>query len=196
MCRRVSMAALVLMLCVTPAAWAGPEDEIRAIFDRFVVAQNAHDLSAVRDLLWNSTRFLWVTRGAPIWGREAALKRFEVLYQGTWQLQPNPAELHITMLSTDAGQLYVPILVTSGPAGQTGQATRILMNQTIVRTPAGWKVANIVPVPVLTQAASTYSPIATAGQTARVAADTASDSDGPTLWVQGRALRGKVRGQQ
>ncbi len=164
MCRRVSIVTLALMLCLTSAAWAGPEDEIRALFDRFVVAQNAHDLSAVRDLLWDSTRFLWITRGAPIWGREAALKRFEVLYQGTWHLQPNPAELHVTLLSNDAGQLYVPILVTSGPAGQPGQSTRSLMNQTVVRTPAGWKVANIVPVPVLIQAASTHSPSVAIGR--------------------------------
>jgi hypothetical protein len=33
------------------------------------------------------------------------------------------------------------------------------MNQTIVRTPAGWKVANIVPVPILVQAASARPPV-------------------------------------
>jgi ketosteroid isomerase-like protein len=159
MCRRVSMAALLLMLCLTPVAWAGPEDEIRTVFDRFVVAQNAHDLRAVRDLLWDSARFLWITRGAPIWGREAALKRFEALYQGTWRLEPSLAELKVTMLGNDAGQVYVPILFTSGPAGRPVQSTRVLMNQAVIRTPAGWKVANIVPIPVLVQAASTHAPI-------------------------------------
>jgi hypothetical protein len=63
------------------------------------------------------------------------------------------------MLSNSAGQLYVPILFTSGPAGQPVQSTRVLMNQTIVRTPAGWKVANIVPVPILVQAASARPPV-------------------------------------
>ena len=60
--RYVFLAWLSLALSVAPAAWAGPEDEIRALFERFVAAQNAHDLSAVRDLLWDSARFLWVTR--------------------------------------------------------------------------------------------------------------------------------------
>ncbi len=83
--RYVFLALLLLVLSVAPAAWAGPEDEIRTLFDRFVAAQNAHDLSAVRGLLWDSARFLRVTRGTPIWGREAALKRFEALYQGTWR---------------------------------------------------------------------------------------------------------------
>ena len=154
MSRRLSMVTLALLLLVTPAAWAEPEEEIRAVFGRFVAAQNAHDLGALRDLLWDSTRFLWITHGVPVWGREAALKRFEAVYQGTWRLEPSLAELHVTMLSNSAGQLYVPILFTSGAAGQPSQSTRVLMNQTIVRTPAGWKVANVVPVPILVQAAS------------------------------------------
>jgi ketosteroid isomerase-like protein len=163
MSRRVSMITLALILFVTPfvtpAPSAEPEEEIRAVFGRFVAAQNAHDLGATRDLLWDSTRFLWITRGVPVWGREAALKRFEAVYQGTWRLEPSLAELHVTMLSNSAGQLYVPILFTSGPAGQPVQSTHVLMNQTIVRTPAGWKVANIVPVPILVQAASARPPI-------------------------------------
>ncbi len=99
--RYVFLAVLSLALSVAPAAWAGPEDEIRALFERVVAAQNAHDLSAVGDLLWDSARFLWVTRGTPIWGREAGLKRFEALYHGTWHLEPNAAELQVTMLSSD-----------------------------------------------------------------------------------------------
>ena len=140
------------MLPGAPAAWAGPEDEIRTLFDRFVAAQNAHDLSAVRGLLWDSARFLWVTRGTPIWGREAGLKRFKALYQGTWR-RGDAAELHVTMLSNDVAQLYVPIVFTIGPAGQAAPTTRFLMNQTIIKTPAGWKVASILPIPVPVQAA-------------------------------------------
>ncbi len=151
--RSVVLAWLLLVLPVAPAAWAGPEDEIRTLFDRFVTAQNAHDLSAVRGLLWDSARFLWVTRGTPIWGREAALKRFEALYQGTWRLEANAAELRVTMLSHDVAQLYVPIVFTIGPPGQPAQTTRFLMNQTIIKTPAGWKVASILPIPVPVQAA-------------------------------------------
>jgi hypothetical protein len=30
-------------------AFAGLDDEVKATFDRFVAAQNAHDVSAVRD---------------------------------------------------------------------------------------------------------------------------------------------------
>ena len=37
-------------------AFAGVNDEVRATFDRFVAAQNAHDVSAVRDLLVDNSR--------------------------------------------------------------------------------------------------------------------------------------------
>ena len=151
--RYVFLALLLVVLSVAPAAWAGPGDKIRTLFDRFVAAQNAHDLSAVRGLLWNSARFLWVARGTLIWGREAGLKRFEALYQGTWRLEANAAELHVTMLSNDVAQLYVPVVFTIGPPGQPAQTTRFLMNQTIIKTPAGWKVASILPIPVPVQAA-------------------------------------------
>ena len=50
------------------SAKALPEDDVRAAFDQFVIAQNAHDAAAVRELLLDSPSFLWVTRGAPIWG--------------------------------------------------------------------------------------------------------------------------------
>jgi len=41
-------AALTAMsLMITSAAAGTPEDEVRAIFDRFVAAQNAHDIKAV-----------------------------------------------------------------------------------------------------------------------------------------------------
>ena len=151
--RYVFLALLLLVLPVVPAAWAGPEDEIRTLFDWFVAAQSAHDLSAVRGLLWDSARFLWVTRRTPICGREAGFKRFEVPYQGTWRLEANSAELRVTMLSNEVGQLYVPIVFTIGPPGQPAQTTRFLMNQTIIKTPAGWKVASILPIPVPVQAA-------------------------------------------
>ncbi len=118
--------------------WA--RDKIRTLFDRLVAAQNAHDLSVVRGLLWNSARFLWVARGTLIWGREAGLKRFEALYQGTWRLEANAAELHVTMLSHDVAQLYVPVVFTIGPPGQPAQTTRFLVNQTITKTYVSWRL--------------------------------------------------------
>jgi hypothetical protein len=81
-------------------------------------------------------------------GREAALKRFEALYQGTWSLDPKTDELKILELQPGVAQLYVPITFMIAPAGQTAQPARFLMNQTLVKTPEGWKVSSILPIPV------------------------------------------------
>jgi ketosteroid isomerase-like protein len=143
---RIALAT-VLMLCAG-SVQAGTEDEVKAQFSKFVAAQNAHDLKAVTDTLLDSPQFLWITRGAPIWGREAALKRFEALYQGTWSLDPKTDELKILELQPGVAQLYVPITFMIAPAGQTAQPARFLMNQTLVKTPEGWKVSSILPIPV------------------------------------------------
>jgi hypothetical protein len=54
---------------------SGTEDEVKALFAKFVAAQNAHDLKSVGELLQDSPQFLLVSRGVPFWGRDAALKR-------------------------------------------------------------------------------------------------------------------------
>jgi len=136
----------LLLMGLASTTWSAPEDDIRLAFARFVTAQNAHDLKVVEELLLDSPQFLWITRGTPIWGREAALTRFQSLYQGTWQLEPVIAELRIMTLSDSVAQLYVPIVFTIGPPGQVAQPTRFLMNQVLVKTPQGWKVSSILPI--------------------------------------------------
>lgn len=143
----LAMLAAVLTM-PTGHALAGAEDDIKAAFDRFVAAQNAHDISAVRDLLLDSPNFLWVTRGAPIWGRDAALKRFETLYQATWKLSPDTSNLKVVLLTDTTAQLFVPIMFNIGPVGQPAPDAPFLMNQTLVKTAAGWRIANILPIPV------------------------------------------------
>jgi ketosteroid isomerase-like protein len=147
--RTGSYTALVAALMIfSGSVRAGTEDEVKAQFSKFVAAQNAHDLKTVGDILLDSPEFLWITRGAPIWSREAALKRFEALYQGTWSLDPKTDELKVIEIQPGVAQLYVPVTFMIAPAGQTAQPTRLLMNQILVRTPEGWKISSILPIPV------------------------------------------------
>jgi ketosteroid isomerase-like protein len=132
---------------IKPAV-AAPEDEVRSTFDRFVAAQNAHDLKAVESLLLGSPDFLWVTRGAPVWGQDAALKRFATLYEGTWRLDPEPASLKVIMIGEDVAQVYVQMMFTIGAASQPSQQVKFLMNQVLVKTQSGWRVSSILPIPV------------------------------------------------
>jgi uncharacterized protein (TIGR02246 family) len=127
---------------------AAPEDEVKVVFERFVAAQNAHDVREVGALLLDAPHCLWITRGAPIWGHEAALKRFEALYQGTWRLEPDMSALRVMMLGDTSAQVYVSIVFTIGAPGQAAQTTRFLMNQVLVKTSGGWRVSSILPIPV------------------------------------------------
>jgi len=145
---RCVVFVLALAGAMSPAAKAAPADDVTAVFNRFVAAQNAHDVKAVSDLLWDSPNFLWVTRGTAVYGRDEALKRFTALYAGTWSLAPVAGELRVAMLAADTAQIYVPIDFTMGAAGATPAVSRFLMNQTLVRTARGWVVASILPSPV------------------------------------------------
>ena len=98
---RCLLTALALVATSGPSM-AAPQDEVRAVFDRFVAAQNTHDIKAVGAVLTDSQDFLWITRGAPVWGTDAALKRFAALYEGTWKLEPDAAHLRIVMLTVMA----------------------------------------------------------------------------------------------
>ena len=140
-------AALVALSLIGRPIAAAPEDDVVTTFERFVAAQNEHDPRAVEALLLDSPDLLWITRGTPIWGSQAAMERFATLYRGTWQLAPESESLKVMMLGADAAQLFVPIVFTIGPAGETGEPARFLMNQVLVRTEAGWKISSILPIP-------------------------------------------------
>ncbi len=149
--RWVGCVALLLMFFMIRSAVAAPEDEVRATFDRFVAAQNAHDVKAVESLLLRSPHFLWITRGTPVWGQDAALKRFASLYEGTWRLDAEASGMKVMMIGDGAAQIYIPINFTIGAPGQPPQPMRFLMNMVLANTPGGWKVSSILPVPAPAQ---------------------------------------------
>jgi hypothetical protein len=56
--------------------------------------------------------------------------------------------LKVVLLSDTTAQLYVPIMFNIGPPGQPAPDAPFLMNQTLVKTAAGWRIANILPIPL------------------------------------------------
>jgi ketosteroid isomerase-like protein len=141
-------AAAMMLLAAAGAPRAGTEDDVKALFGKFIAAQNAHDVKAVGEILLDSPQFFWITRNTPIWGHDAALKRFEENYKGTWLLEPKFDEVKVTELSPEAAQLFVPAVFTIAPAGQTAQPRNFLLTQIYVRTNSGWRLATILPFPV------------------------------------------------
>jgi hypothetical protein len=68
------------------------------------------------------------------------------LYQGTWSLDAKTDELRVIELQPGVAQIYVPMIFMIAPAGQTALSARFLMNQVVVKTADGWKVASILPI--------------------------------------------------
>ena len=75
------------------------------------------------------------------------MKRFEPLYQGTWRLSPDTPNLKVIVLNDTTAQLFVPATFNIGPAGQPARDELFLMNQTLVKTSARWRIASILPIP-------------------------------------------------
>jgi hypothetical protein len=88
------------------------------------------------------------SRWREFWGRDAALKRFEQFYQGTWSLEPKVDEIKVTELSPGVVQLLAPTVFRIAPPGQTAAPTLILLSHIYVRTDAGWKLVSIFPIVV------------------------------------------------
>jgi uncharacterized protein (TIGR02246 family) len=142
----VAFVLLALTLLTTGAAQAGTEDEVKAVFAKFAAAQNAHDLKAVGEILQESPEMFWITRGQVYWGRDAALKRFEEYYRGTWELEPKANEIKVIELSPGVAQLFAPTTFRIAPPGQVAQPSFFLLNQIYVKESSGWKLASIFPI--------------------------------------------------
>ena len=123
------------------------EDELRSFFSRFVTAQNAHDVRSLRNCLIDSPDFLWIRQGAAVWGRDSAMKRFELLYQGTWKIDMKLNEIKVVWLKEDVAEIHVPTFFTHGLPGQAPETSKVLMHQLVVYTHDGWKIASILPIP-------------------------------------------------
>src|SRR5262245_54078338 len=145
---RIAVVAMLPLLAATGSAWAGAEDDVLAVFRKFIAAQNAHDLNAAGEILQDSPQFLWITRGTAVWRRDAALKQFEASYKGTWLLEPKFDEVKVNEVSPGVVRVMAPSIFTIGPPGKTAEPRRFLLTQFYVMTPTGWKLSTIVPYAV------------------------------------------------
>jgi hypothetical protein len=146
--KNVVLTALVLIsVSLGGRASAEPnEAEARALFTRFVAAQNAHDVNQVKSMLWTSPQMLFFSRGTEARGAEAASDRFKEYYQGTWHLEPDMSKFHVAAISNDVMQILVPIVFTRGLPGTQPQSDTFLISQTFVRDAHGWQIASILPI--------------------------------------------------
>jgi len=137
---------VALTMTATLARAASMEEEVRAVFDKYIATQNSHDLKALRNLLADTPDLLWISRGKPIWGREAALKSLEERYKGTWHIDVDRKELRVISVSRRVAQVYAPTQLTVGDPGVEPARNRVYINLMMVKKPDGWQITSILPI--------------------------------------------------
>ena len=138
---RLAVAA-VLMFGLAGKARADTqiEIEVKALYERFVSVQNARDLAGVREVLWDSPNFVWISDGKPFWGREALIERMGAFQKADiWTATPDRARARVVEVSPLSAVLFQPLQLTLGPRGGP-RTIAFLVNVLCVRTPEGWRV--------------------------------------------------------
>ena len=113
----VKTACLFIIMAIALGAHASAatnEAEARVLFIEFVAVQNGHSVSGVKALLWDSPGTLLLARGVEIRGPGAIADRFQEYYAGTWHVEPDMSQFHVTSISKDVMQFLVPVVFTRG----------------------------------------------------------------------------------
>jgi uncharacterized protein (TIGR02246 family) len=139
-----TVGATVLLVSAN-IALADTADEVKAAYRHFVEVQNAHDISGLAEILSDSPDVLFASGGAPIWGREALLKRFETLYRGTLHFDPHYDDVKVDSLAPAVARLVVPVVFLVAPPGQPAQPKDFFVTQVWVKVNGAWKLTIIVP---------------------------------------------------
>ena len=104
-------------LAVLPArpAVAASGGELVDTYKRFVTAQNANDLATVRELFTETPRFLWVSDGQSVWGRDAAIERMGLFRQSeVWQVTPDLDSAVTVTLDERTAYLHLSLVLAIG----------------------------------------------------------------------------------
>jgi ketosteroid isomerase-like protein len=133
--------ACVLALCAPATAETPTETAVKALYERFVSAQNERDLDKVRKELWDSPDFLWISDGKPFWGADALIARMSAFQHAEiWFVTPDRSRGRVVEVGPDTVYLYLPLSLTLGPKADP-QTIAFLVNVLCVRTPSGWRIA-------------------------------------------------------
>lgn len=139
--RTALATALLAMTAGAAVAGEAATESVRALYDRFVLAQNAHDLDAVRTMLIASPRFLWVSDGRSVWGPDALVERMSLFQKApVWRVVPDLEAAVAVPVSDDSAYLHLPLVLEIGPSEGFSQL-RFLVSVLGVETDAGWRIA-------------------------------------------------------
>ena len=140
----------------TAQAAATPEAEVRALYKQLIDDENAHDIVAVRRMVWKSPSALFVAKTktpaegnwAGFWGTDAVVDHIGELFQGTFVMEPDYSRERVVQLGPDVMQTYVPLNISVAYAGQSGTPKPFLMIVEWVRDQGEWKMATDIALPI------------------------------------------------
>lgn len=127
-------------------------EEVRNLFLRQAAGETAHDIRAIESVLARTPPgqpdpVSFVARAYRFFGREAVIEHFRTIFAGTWRFEPEEGEIRVMPLGPDVVHIYARTRITVGAPGQAAAAYTFLVNEFAIRTPEGWRISAIVPVP-------------------------------------------------
>lgn len=133
---------LVAAAFAADPAMAGLDEDILATYKAFAAAQNARDLPAVRKLLIDSPKFLWVSDGMAVWGPDATLDRMALFQRSEiWEVVPALERSRVTDVAPDTALLTLPLTLRIGSRDPGPDNLRFLVNVLCVKKSEGWRIA-------------------------------------------------------
>ena len=128
------------------------EREIKNIYKELIDAENRHDLTAVRELVWNSPSTLFVAK-APVgwhgyWGIKDVMQHLHDMYQQPFRIAPIYQEERVVFLTPEIAETYVPVRISVAYGGQNPVPKPFVMVLVWIHTAQGWKMTTDIPIPV------------------------------------------------
>jgi hypothetical protein len=156
----VSLARGIVLAVASVAAHAATvhqftktdDQQVRDIFLSQARAATAHDIVAFEDVLADAQAdqpdpVVFVARAYQFWGKRALVDHFRETFKGVWKFEPDADKIKVVPLGPDTAQIYAPTQVTFGASEASAKTAGFLVYEVAIRTPKGWRIAAIVPVP-------------------------------------------------
>jgi hypothetical protein len=131
-------------------------NELKNLYKQLIESENQHDLKVVKTFLWTSAAMLFVAKTktvaegnwAGFWGTDLVIQHFHDLYQGPFRIDPDYAREKTVGLTRDVAETYVPVKITVAYGGQEPVPKPFLTILEWISTPAGWKLATDIALPI------------------------------------------------
>jgi hypothetical protein len=160
--RALALAALLVAAFgvsfnrATASPPAADTARLQVLYKRLIDAENRHDLTAVRGMLWQSSAALFVAKTATpaegnwagFWGYEVVLEHLRDIYKHPFTIDPDYSKEKTVFIDRNVGETYVPVRIAVGYAGQTPVPKPFLMIIEWVRTPDNWRMATDIALPI------------------------------------------------